>query len=72
MTLSVGYQLEDTCCRCCYVLIGGMCFAEDVVAADAIVVKALVLKDPIPVDEGAQLLTAALPRLLFLARSAAA
>jgi hypothetical protein len=34
MELAVGYQQEDTCCRCYYVLTGEMYFAKDVVAAD--------------------------------------
>jgi hypothetical protein len=43
-----------------------MYFAEDVVAADTVVAKALALKDHAPANEGVQLLTAALPELLFL------
>jgi hypothetical protein len=65
--LTIGYQLEDTCCRCCYVLTDEMYFAKGVVVADIVATKALVLMDPIPADEGVQLLAAAPPELLFLA-----
>jgi hypothetical protein len=49
-----------------------MYFAEDVVAADAAVLKALTSKDLVLADEGVQLLTAALLDLIFLARSTTA
>jgi hypothetical protein len=44
-----------------------MYFAKGVVVADIVATKALVLMDPIPADEGVQLLAAAPPELLFLA-----
>jgi hypothetical protein len=49
-----------------------MYFAKGVVVADIVAAKALMLMDPIPVDEGVQLLAAAPPELLFLAWSTAA
>jgi hypothetical protein len=67
MALTVGCQPEDTCCRCCYVLI-----VEGVVAADTVATKALALTDHVPADGGVQLLTVALPELFFLVLSAAA
>jgi hypothetical protein len=70
-TLVVGCQLEDTCYQCCFILTGRMCFAK-VVVADAAIAEAPALTAHVPADEGALLLAATPPELLFLVRSVAA
>jgi hypothetical protein len=63
----LGYQPEDTYCRCYFVFTGEMYFADEVVVADVAVERALALRAHVPADGGVLLLTAALPELLFLA-----
>jgi hypothetical protein len=65
MALVASCQLEDTWCRCCFVLCGEMHFAKAVVANTA-AVEALALWAHVPDDEGALLLIAAPPESLFL------
>jgi hypothetical protein len=65
MALAASCQLEDTWCRCCFVLGGEMCFAKAIVA-DTTTVEALALWADVPNDEGALLLIAAPLELLFL------
>jgi hypothetical protein len=71
MALAASCQLEDTWCRCCFVLHGEMHFVEAVVA-DTTVAEALALQAHIPDNEGALLLVAAPPGSLFLIGSIAA
>jgi hypothetical protein len=71
MALAASCQLEDTWCRCCFVLRGEMRFAEAVVA-DTTAIETLALWAHVPNDEGALLLIAASPELLFLVRSVTA
>jgi hypothetical protein len=63
--LAAGCQLVDTYFQCCFVLTGGMCFAERVAAADAAAAKALAVRAHVPIDKDVLLLTAVLPELLF-------
>jgi hypothetical protein len=70
-TLVVGCQPEDTCCQCCFVSTGRMCFVE-VVAANATAVEAPTLRVHFHANEGVLFLTATPPELLFLVRSIAA
>jgi hypothetical protein len=71
MALAASCQLEDTWCRCCFVLRGEMRFVEAVVA-DTAVAEALALQAHVPDNEGALLLVAALSGSLFLIGSIAA
>jgi hypothetical protein len=66
--LAIGYQPEDTCCQCCFVLTSKICFVEVVVAA-AIAAEAPTLRAHVLADEGVLLLAVAPPKLLFLVRS---
>jgi hypothetical protein len=63
--LVVGCQLEETYCRCYFVLTGELYFAEEVAMADVAVARALALRARVPANVGVLLLTAALPELLF-------
>jgi hypothetical protein len=64
MVLATSCQLEDTWCRCYFVLHGEIRFVEAVVG-DTAVAEALALWAHVP-DEGALLLVAAPPESLFL------
>jgi hypothetical protein len=66
MALAVGCQPEGTCCQCCFVLTGRLCFV-DVAVASAAGAEARA-----PAGEGILLLTIAPPELLFLVRSVTA
>jgi hypothetical protein len=70
MVLAGSCQLEDTWCRCYFVLRGEICFVEAVVG-DTAVAEALALWAHVPDDEIALLLITAPPELLFLVRSVA-
>jgi hypothetical protein len=69
--LAVDCRAEDTCCVCCFVLHGKMCFVE-VVVADAAAAKVPTLWAHVCVDLEALLLVVALLELLFLVRSTVA
>jgi hypothetical protein len=65
MRLAVGCRPGDTYYRCCFVLAGEMCFAEEVVVADATVAEALAPRAHVPVDEDILLHVAVLSELFF-------
>jgi hypothetical protein len=69
--LAVDCQLEDTCCRCCFVLTGRMCSVE-VVMADTGAVEAPALRPRVPDDEGVLLLVVAPRELIFRVQSVVA
>jgi hypothetical protein len=69
--IAVGCQPEDTCCRCCFVSTGRMCFVQ-VVVVGATTVGAPALRAHVPADKGVLSLPIAPPELLFLVRSMAA
>jgi hypothetical protein len=64
--LVVGYQPEDTYCRCCFVLSSEMYSAQEVDVADVAVTRAPAPRAHIPIDGGVLLLVVALPEFLFL------
>jgi hypothetical protein len=70
--LAAGYRPRDTYCRCCFILTGKMCFAEEVVVASAAIAEALALRAHVLVDEDVLLCIAVLFGLLFPAQFAAA
>jgi hypothetical protein len=65
MRLAAGCQSGDTYCRCCFVLAGEMCFAEEVAMTGAAIAEALALRARVPVDEDILLPIAVLSELLF-------
>jgi hypothetical protein len=67
--LAASCRPEGTCYRCCFALIGRVCFAEEAPAADVAMVKALAVRVLVPANEGILLLTAGLLELLFLFQS---
>jgi hypothetical protein len=64
MVLVVGCQPGDTCCRCCFVSTGRMCFVEVVVAGVA-AAEVPTLRAHVPADKGVLSLAAASPEFLF-------
>jgi hypothetical protein len=70
--LAAGYRPGDTYCRCCFVLAGEMCFAEEVDVAGAAVAEALALRAHVPIDEDVLLCIVVLSELLFTIRFVAA
>jgi hypothetical protein len=70
MALVASCQLEETSCRCCFVLRGEMRFAEPVMA-DTAAVMAPTLWARVPDNEGALLLIVAPLESHFLVRSVA-
>jgi hypothetical protein len=69
MALIADYQLEDTCCQCCFASIDSVCSAGDIIAVGVVVAEVLALEVHPHANEGALLLVVALSELLFLVRS---
>jgi hypothetical protein len=72
MRLTTGCRPGNTHCRCCFVLVGKVCFAKEFAVVGAIVAEALALRAHVPVDEDLLLHAVVLSELLFPTRFAAA